>query len=888
MKRLETMLLLLVCISFAQAAPVDQQKARQVAEQFMQSRGVKLSGGPMRAPGKMNASATTQPLYIFNAADNKGFVVVAGDDCADPVLGYADKGQYNENQMPENFRYWIEKMAEDIERASLALEYNPTLVQNPKRIPNHNAISPLIKTKWDQGSPTQDGYIFNVLCPLIDGKHAYTGCVATAGAQVMYYYQYPKKKTKAVPGYESGVAATSEGLPAITFGWDKMKTMYGSSDRGTESETAVAQLMKYCGYAAHMSYGLSGSGASVSILARGLVEYFDYDPYAYKMVYREDYGIAGWDELIYNELAQRRPIIYSGSGYGGHAFICDGYDGNGYYHFNWGWGGSSDGYFKLQATNPYEGDGSQDIGYCLEQYACIGLQPNTGVVPSSGTSGEDEWEEVTISGIVGTASNVVVDGNTVTMRLSNYNDDTYNFGFGIGELMANGSINVIDTKYEYYKSTSLPPRYGFSGCSFDFSSYNLSKGKHTLVPISLLKGETTWKRCRPADIYFEVTVSASGTKTIVAHPIEKITANVFEPVTKGIPDKSLGVKVSVKNEGDNYYGYLSLFATKTSDFGSERDWQRIKIKSGNSKEYMMNFTPEEAGTYTLYLCLNENTNKVIATTTAIVAAPTVKVTSFSIPGSKIATISQKVVATVKSTGNEFADPLYLFASTTTTKGSYVYLNGTAIEQNATEDVNFYFKPDKAGKWNLWVCTDSEGKNVIGSTTVTIASAPTENVTLAFVSGEYVSGDTYKIKVRNAGNVDFYRYIRSWISDTSEDGQAYVPSEDATIKAGATAEIFFKYDSLKPGHTYSVILNYPVNIGATIWGYLGQFNFTVPAGLPGDVDNSGEVSVQDVSYMVSNILGLQPDPFNFTNADLNNDGIIDVKDVMSVVAIILGK
>ena len=881
--------MLLSCILMVQAAPVDRQKARQLAEQYMQERGVQLMGEPLLAPGR-NHAITSQPVYIFNAAQERGFVVVAGDDCVEPILGYVEQGRYDETRMPEGFREWLTSMAKEVERASWAAECEPRMAKAPKRMPTHNAISPLIKTRWSQGGATETGYIYNTLCPLINGKHAITGCTATAGAQVMYYYQYPKNKTKDVPGYQSNLAVTSEGLPAIKFSWDKMKTIYKSSDAGTESEKAVSELMVYCGYAAHMDYGLSASGGSTSFLAWGMVEYFDYDPYTLKLVDRSSYSVVGWDELIYNELAHQRPVIYSGYGSGGHAFICDGYDGNGYYHFNWGWGGSCDGFFKLQATNPYEGDGSMDIGYCMSQDAVIGLQPNTGVIPSGGNGNLDEWEDVTIEGVVGTASNVVVDGLTVTMRFSNYNDQAYQFAFGMGELNADGSIQVIDTKYDYYQNTSLPVYYGFSNCSFDLSAYDLSEGTHILVPISRLNGESEWKRCRPATVYFEVTVSASGDMTVVAHPLEKIKVDEFAAIGKGVPGQYSQVSVKVTNEGDNFTGYLSLYATKTGEFGSEKDWERLKVKAGNSKEYTMRFVPEEEGTYTLYLCLDENTNKLLATTTMEVVAPTVKVTAFSFPGFKIATLAEKVVATVKSTGNEFSNTLYLFASTTTEKGEFVYANGTAIEADGTEDVTFYFKPNVPGTWNLWVCTDSQGNNVIGHTTVEIESAPTGTVWMTYAGGGgYAGNDMYQAKVYNMSDVNFYMYIRSWISDAAdENSETYVQSDNTFIEAKTVQDVFFKADFLEPGHTYKVILNYPADLGCQIWGYLGEFSFTVPAGMPGDVDNDGEVTVQDVSSIVDYILGLQPSPFNIDNADMDGNGSISVSDVTGVVNIILGE
>ena len=773
MKKAHFLFLAIVCIMSAQAAPIDQQKARQLAEHFMQGRGAQLVREPMRIPGRDNATPTQQPIYIFNATKEKGFVIVAGDDCAESILGYVEEGHYNEEQMPENFRDWLTSMAEEVEIASLAAEFENSNAKSPRHIPTHNAIPPLIKTKWNQGSPTASGYIYNTLCPLIDGKHAYTGCVATTAAQVMFYYQHPKNMTKEVPGYQNDLADTSNGLPAITFNWDKMKTIYNSSDVGTESEEAVSQLMLYCGYAGQMKYGLDGSAAGLHIMAKGMADYFDYDPNTYKSVDRSTYSVEKWDELMYNELAQKRPILYNGQRPGAHSFICDGYDGNGYYHFNWGWGGNYDGYFKLQASNPYTGDGTQRIGYCMNQFAIIGLQPNTG-------QNFDDF--------VATASLVSVKGSVVNMCIHNYNGRTCKFGFGIGELNADGSIRVIDTKYKYLINEQLEIYTYFYNRTFDFSTYDLSVGKHTLVPIYLLKGKTTWKQCEPSDLYFDVTKSSSGAVTIVAHPLNP--------------------------------------------------------------------------------------------------TPTVNVTAFSIPGTKVANLAQEVVATVKSTGNEFKEPLYFFASMTTTKGSYVYANGTAIDKDGTEDVTFYFKPNKAGEWNLWVCTDSKGNNVIGSTTVTIASAPTGTVSMELERGRYAGDGKYKAKVKNTGTVDFYRYLLSNVSDITDGSKMNLQSRNTYITAETVGEVVFNGYFLQPGHTYNVELHYPTNFSANNWSGLGEFTFTVPLQLPGDANGDGEVTVSDVLMVMEYVLGINPSDIVMDNAEVTGDREISINDVMTIAEIVL--
>ena len=137
----------------------------------------------------------------------------------------------------------------------------------------------------------------------------------------MYYYQYPTKKTKKVTGYtkegSSINSQTNVDLPAITFKWAQMKKTYSSGDVGSTSETAVSQLMKYVGWAAKMNYGLKASAANEYTMAKGMVEFFDYDPYTLSYEARDAYSVSEWDALIYGELAAGRPVLRRERGFRG-------------------------------------------------------------------------------------------------------------------------------------------------------------------------------------------------------------------------------------------------------------------------------------------------------------------------------------------------------------------------------------------------------------------------------------------------------------------------------------------------------------------------------------------------------------------------------------------
>ena len=386
LNRLLTIVLFLLGSLALYAGEVSEQEALQKAMQFMPN---KQFVTVRRAPGVADGEAKT-PYYIFNASDG-GFVLVSGDDRTATILGYSKTGKLDEADMPANLRYWLACYAEQIN----SLDHGTTAVS--RRALTAAAVNPLIQTKWNQGSP------YNNLCPIDPETNAksVTGCVATAMAQVLYYHKWPEH----IPAIE---AYTPEhygkelpALPATDINWDAFALRYSYGQTGTAAD-AVAQLMRYCGQSVKMNYASDGSGAWLN--PKALKEIFDYSD-DLKAIYRKNFASDTWDETIYKELAEGRPVLYSGqSSDGGHQFIIDGYDGNGLFHINWGWGGSSDNYFVLSAANPYEESGK---GYSGSQDAIIGVQPKQ--VPS----------DYTVNSITVSEDVIVGEETDITVSLTN-------------------------------------------------------------------------------------------------------------------------------------------------------------------------------------------------------------------------------------------------------------------------------------------------------------------------------------------------------------------------------------------------------------------------------------------------------------------------------------
>lgn len=309
-------------------------------------------------------------VYVFQNPDNRGYLLVSADDVAVPLLGYADSGCFREEEMPPQLKWWIGEYGRQIRYAA---ERNLTCAM-PKTRAGREAVSPLLKTAWNQGTP------YDMLTPEIKGQHTPTGCVATAMAQVMKYWNYPDvgqgSATITLPDSTKDVMRFRD----VPFEWDKMLDRYAGTDYTEAQAGAVARLMKACGYASGMSYALGGSGAMAIAAAYALIDNFKYSSNI--QYYSRNFLSAGeWDDIVYNEIANRRPVMYGGQSTSvGHEFVCDGYDGKGYYHFNWGWGGMSDGYFLLDALNPdaVGTGGGAGGGFNYGQDIIVGVQPDKG------------------------------------------------------------------------------------------------------------------------------------------------------------------------------------------------------------------------------------------------------------------------------------------------------------------------------------------------------------------------------------------------------------------------------------------------------------------------------------------------------------------------------
>ena len=362
--------MMLCCVLFsgpASANPISRQHAQQNVQAFLQQRGKGIAAPSLRHAPMTSSSAE---YYVFNVGEHDGYVVASGDDCVPAILGYADEGTIDVDNIPCNMQAWLDGYARQIR---FMREKGMSASRAPRKLSSLPAISPLLTSQWNQRNP------YYLSCPLdTNGRRCVTGCVATAMAQVLYYHRSRSvtQTTHDMAGYVTARGVSVDAVPAGSFiDWDNMVDRYSGTNTTDEQQAAVANLMKYCGTAVQMDYTSSMSSAYTACVAYAMVAFFNYSS---RTMYlnRDNSGISDedWENLVYDDLSHSRPVVYSGwsdSNKSAHAFVCDGYDGEGYFHINWGWG-SSQGCYLLTAI---DNAGTSLINYSSVQDAVFHAEP---------------------------------------------------------------------------------------------------------------------------------------------------------------------------------------------------------------------------------------------------------------------------------------------------------------------------------------------------------------------------------------------------------------------------------------------------------------------------------------------------------------------------------
>lgn len=432
-------------------------------------------------------------VYLFESeSGSNSWMAVSANDLATPLLGYGDSAIAGED-LPPQMEWWLSQYSSQIAYADsmsripvagtkLNRESTSASVNKAPTRSDYAPIASIMKTKWDQDNP------YNKLCPKIGLKRAPTGCVATALSQIMKTHEYPEH------GYGTGYAmagSSSEELEMdldIPLRWSDMKNTYTGSYTADQAN-AVAELMVAVGYGCYMHYNLDGSGAYDIDACRSLIENFAYAQTTW-IYMRDYYSLEEWEDMLYAELEAGRPVYYSGHATdGGHAFVCDGYAGDGYFRFNWGWGGYYNGNFKIDALNPEgQGIGGFEGGYNSGQTAIMGIQPQfEGAVQPKPQLSCDQQPRISFN------------NNILTISGAWYNNNYKNVKFTIALEAENPDVPM--TYYQEIGTYELAPYTGFNRFQVDMRSSSYLDGNYRLQLVTKTTDYPEWTECNgPVDV----------------------------------------------------------------------------------------------------------------------------------------------------------------------------------------------------------------------------------------------------------------------------------------------------------------------------------------------------------------------------------------------------
>lgn len=499
-----TMMLCLIVL--AHASNRTEKQMKEIATQKLFPAAMSRSVNPYQKPSVTIVEATES--YSVYEAEEQGFVIVSRNSDVKPILGYSST-KYDVTKLPCGLKWWQGAIDESLK--------SPITRSSTSSVPYQEKPF-FITTEWGQGQP------YNNQTPELSGKHAPTGCMATAMSQIMKFFRYPDS------GKGSGSYTTSTGITKMvffigTYQWDQMKDTYSEAEVNMMSDNdkkPISTLMFHAGVASQMDYATDESGAYDLYAAHGLVNNFKYDPYALKAYARNYYTDDEWMTMVYQELQAGRPILYTGLGenIGGHAFVLDGIDADGNVHVNWGWDGAGNGYYDINILSPR---GTSIAGsFNTNQGMIFGFKCQE--VPDVDESYRSLWTCNGIYSITYTAKNRLSFATTAIVFNRHFErfEGTVDLVFKYeGNPANNVRLTVIDTDKDTGDDKFLDSYYGF-GPDVVASKLSLinaetfAPGTYTVQLVSRAKKDTEDQpvRCMGGPLAYSVTKAADGVMTV--------------------------------------------------------------------------------------------------------------------------------------------------------------------------------------------------------------------------------------------------------------------------------------------------------------------------------------------------------------------------------------
>lgn len=590
MKKYFAFLLSATAAMTANAGQISEQQAAAIASKYMPE--TTTARKMARAKSADNAAADTAPYYVFNFGDNQGFVVISGDDSLTELIGYSREGSFSTENMPQNLKSWFGAYADYVEKVQSG-EATPIKRASEVGTP---VVDALVKTHWNQDEP------FNRLCPayyIEENEILPTGCVATAVAQVMNYYEYPSRGKGEISYsyYQANVPASrtdiSVDFSQSTYDWDNMLddyTRYYDANKNiineyndTEAE-AVALLMRDCGASVLMTYALRGSGALDFNIPYGIATHFGYKSSLYIRSAMTDAQFIG---IIEDELDNGRPLVFCGSGSaGGHCFVADGYDSNGLLHINWGWGGLSDGWFDINLMNPDTIGIGGGAGGFVEGQSVTTMQPDESGDGWYGNTPLAYTYDNTYRDYVRADKESLTKGDKLTVEVSgiaNYAYSGYNGSIAVAVFDRQGNRVAEPTDAH---SIQLREMEGVFKLSFNVQGEleNLADGEYMIYPVSkeTRTGEFfDWMRVADAD---RVYITVEGNEITVGEPIRQIAIESIDAPATAVLGNTLTANFVISNNTtETATGSFDIIVKETST-GSPKMKKTVSFTARSGSE----------------------------------------------------------------------------------------------------------------------------------------------------------------------------------------------------------------------------------------------------------------------------------------------------------------
>ena len=518
-----------------------EEEMQTIALQALCSSNLQAGGAKKAAANIAVEKYKSLAMVNVYGIKGKGVVFISKDDDIEPVLGISDE-DFDVNNMPCGMKWWLNTANKSLERMKAK---GITYSANPMAASGRPTY--FIKTYWNQDKP------FNNLCPQINGSAAPTGCIATAMAQIMKYYQYPatSKGTGiySVTTYKDkndkeGTTKWYKRELGHTYQWTAMLSSYGIMSE--DENDAVATLMADAGAASQMNYQANGSGTIAWYAAKGFAENFRYDSLAISCLQRDFYTDAEWMEMVRKEMEAKQPVLYCGSDEieGGHAFLLDGIQEDGKVHVNWGWGKSGDGWFDIDVLRPNI-TGFTGEGFNIGQSMVLGFKKQE--TPSADEENISQW--------VTDGYSFYISNNELHVKLTNAYNYSHRVFDGKLDIVLQGmgdNSSKLYTDPIFETDTETPYVDMLSGFNYgdkdhpevDFNLSqepelkNISAGTYKLFLGSKSTKEKAYQCLRSVGgtIMYTLTVASDGTMTLAQDSTSAISAvavkqNISAPYT---------------------------------------------------------------------------------------------------------------------------------------------------------------------------------------------------------------------------------------------------------------------------------------------------------------------------------------------------------------------